>query len=1449
MPQRTRDQVFVSYSHLDQKWLEMLQVMLKPMIRNRTIRVWTDTEIAPGDKWKDKINDALASAKVAVLLVTPHFLASDFIAEHELPRLLDAAVNEGLVILWVAVSPSMYKETEIGEYQAANDPTRPLASLPQHEVEEELVAICQKIKTAMTTVKDSSPSERDGGVTGRTGAPPQICNLPFQRNLNFTGRASLLNQLHEAVGSGLNTALTAISGLAGVGKTQLAVEYAYHHGNEYKLIWWLRSDDSVTLAADYASLASKLNLPERNEAEQHRIVDAVKTWLETNSNWLLIFDNASDRSLVGKYLPQGRSGHVLITSRNPVWGNLALPLTIPLWSESEAVSFLLARTGSKDEKAATELADLLGYLPLALEQAGAYVEETGRTLSYYLDLFRTNQSLLLGRASQATEHSSVAATWKLSLAEIKPMSPAAADLLNLFAFFAADSIPLRIIGEEAHRDHLTELPESLQNVIGNAVALDEAVMLLRKYSLVTVRDDELSVHRLVQAVVRDQLPETDAKIWIKLVGGLLSCAFPRYAANFDTWRQSDKLLSHVLKIFEEAEVAQLKWFELAKLLHVVSQYFKTRAEYDKGQEFSEKALYHVESLYGSKSEYLVAVLGTLGNLSMIKGEWDRAQSCCERALAIAESLYGKDDPRNQIPAHNLGSFFTDRGRLEEARPLLEFAFTAAMTAEPPNYADQVSRTNALALLKEKQGESEFAGELYAFALDIARRVYGPNDPHLLESLNNRATSLATHGDPQQAIPLFEEAIRISQEAYGTSHPSLGEVYCNFATALKGTGEVLQAKEYSEKALEIFNESLGPDHPQLSWALNNLGAVLCELDDFKTGLPYLSRALEISLQHLGLSATRTIQIQENVALFAAEQGVKAFETGDYADASMHLSTALAIRPNVSDYTYRALAHAQCGDHAAAHADLSMAIELEPDDADLYSLRGRMSVVLENQENAISDFSKAIKLDPGNSTLYKARGVAHEAMKQHDAATDDLSKAIDLSPDEGQLYFLRGTRKYRQKDFTGALPDLRRTVELLPDKRDAWSFLGRTCYEIADYESALHALNRAIAIEPSDAFSHHWRAAVRYQLGNLEEALSDFERAGELGFEDPENAAWIADLNYELGDYAAAISAYKKAIEAFPNRALLYHRRGACYGADDNFEAALPDFTKAIELSPDDATFYDWRGQTLGRLENYEAALADFEKAIELQPDNAHYFQVRGQIQNKLGNDAPALADFEMAIELEPENLDHRAWRAVTHLNLGNYTAARETLEFEFANGTFYWWRGLINFALQNYGEAISDLTNAISSFEADENIYVKRAQCFLGCGQYTSALEDLDRASELNPSYAPTQFWYAVARHLMGSEAEISKDFAEAAQISQAAEDSEERNLLLARVALLTEDLAKAVEHYSTLTKVCGPRTVLVEICAMNLLKRLFPANQGIEDAKAFLEGKINVWDTATITIP
>src|SRR5947209_448740 len=308
-------------------------------------------------------------------------------------------------------------------------------------------------------------------VFGQTAAelglvPPsdgsRIGNIPIARNPFFTGREDLLALLHKRLSTARTAALTqpqALYGLGGIGKTQAAAEYAFRYGGEYTHVLWMRAATRETLIADCVTLAQRLELPGHDEQDQRRMVAAVKLWLADHEDWLLILDNADDLPLAQEFLPTSHNGYLLFTTRAQAVGTIAASVEVEKLTLQEGTLLLLRWTKlldmdtPLDQAQAADRADAerivreMDGLPLAIVQAGAYVEETGCTLSDYLHLYQTHRKDVLTRHSRLLLDypETVATTWSLSFRQIEQQSPAAADVLRFCAFLAPDAIPEELL--------------------------------------------------------------------------------------------------------------------------------------------------------------------------------------------------------------------------------------------------------------------------------------------------------------------------------------------------------------------------------------------------------------------------------------------------------------------------------------------------------------------------------------------------------------------------------------------------------------------------------------------------------------------------------------------------------------------------------------------------------------------------------------------------------------------------------------------------------------------------------------------------------------------------------------------------------------------------------------------------------------------------------------------
>lgn len=518
--------------------------------------------------------------------------------------------------------------------------------------------------------------------------------------------------------------------LGGVGKTQIAVHYAYRYSAEYTGVWWLPAESAATLAARYAALADRLELPTTNSQDQQQRIEAVLSYLEgteeTDERWLLIFDNAvptfDSHDGVGAledYWPRRGKCDVLITSREKVWGHLAEEQDVDVLTEDDAGQFLMERTGDEDESAARELARDLGYLPLALEQAGAFIKESRgqQTLASYRVLFRRKplEHLTFDRSKVGKYAGVVAMTWFISFEAIERQSPAAGDFLRLCAFLAPERIPLGDLIA-----HAEALPPHLGAILRDPDDGPRAVSLLLRYSLAeTAGGGMINVHRLVQLVVREWLTDEERTTWARAALQAVDNAFPSQTNDPQQWETCDRLLPHVQSAVACADRGAADPTVAGLVLNRVGSYLRWRAQFQD------------------------------------------ARIAVERALALAEAVLGPQHPRVATCINNLALVLYDQGDLAGARCLIERALAIREKVLGPDHPDVAASSNRLARILRDQGDRAGARLLLERLLTLTEAALGPMHPHVAMPLIHLGDVLVLEGDLAGAQVVFLRAWRIS----------------------------------------------------------------------------------------------------------------------------------------------------------------------------------------------------------------------------------------------------------------------------------------------------------------------------------------------------------------------------------------------------------------------------------------------------------------------------------------------------------------------------------------------------------------------------------------------------------------------------------------------------------------------------------------------------------------
>jgi tetratricopeptide (TPR) repeat protein len=750
-------EVFISYAHKDRKIRDELAAHLSNLRNQGIIRNWYDGDIVPGTEWKTEIMQHLRDAHIILLLISSDFMASSFCYSIELQESIARHEAKQARVIPILLRPTDWEGAPFANLQMLPSGGKPITKWKIHD--DAFQDVVDGIRRTIQDMQESPSRSTDiTSIDSGPGAPAPIWYVPYRRNPFFTGQEDILTRLHTALAAYNTPALTrqqvpqAISGLSGIGKTQIALEYAYRHRHEYRAVLWVQADTREDLVLGYKVLASLLNLPEKDAKDQTITIEAVKHWLSTHDRWLLILDNTDDLTLIDNFLPAITSGLVLLTTRAQAHGTLAKGIAVEQMELEDAALLLLRRTkvlaaydkldqaSIPDRTTALDLAHELGGLPLALDQAGAYIEETGCGVAGYAQRYRRQRTALLKRRGRlVTGHPEpVATTWSLSFAKVEQVYRAAADLLRFCAFLHPSAIP-----EELLTTDVADPGSYLHTLANDPVALDEAIEILSRYSFVrrNTNTQTLSIHSLVQAVLRDTMSEEHQRQWAEQAMLIIHHLFPD-PQDPATWTLCERYILHVQVCASWIARWQMMFDEAVRLLNQAAVYLYNQAQYQQAESLYQCALAIREQTLGPNHPHIASTLNDLAALFSAQGEYEQAELLYQRALAIREQALGSNHLETAVSLNDLAILYSAQGKYAEAEPL------------------------------------------YQRALAIREQGLVPNHPHTANSLNNLAYLYNIQGKYMEAEPLLQRALAIHEEMLGPNHPTTVIIQQNYAICLQ-----------------------------------------------------------------------------------------------------------------------------------------------------------------------------------------------------------------------------------------------------------------------------------------------------------------------------------------------------------------------------------------------------------------------------------------------------------------------------------------------------------------------------------------------------------------------------------------------------------------------------------------------------------------------------------------
>ncbi|MFJ8614131.1 tetratricopeptide repeat protein [Streptomyces sp. NPDC093675] len=700
-------------------------------------------------------------------------------------------------------------------------------------------------------------------------APTGLDTLAVRPGL-FVGRVRELERLDTALANPGGAVVQAVHGLGGIGKSTLAAHWAATRAHGHSPVRWITADSAVGVQEGLADLAGALQPALSHALPTEALAEWALQWLATHDGWLLILDNVNDPADIAPLLARASTGgRFLVTSRLATpWHGIPTVVRLDVLDETEALDLLTriaTAAGPRDLDGAAELCAKLGHLPLAVEQAAAYLAQSPFTTpSDYLAMLEQYPAEMYrqGAIGITPPERTIARIWRITLDQITGREPLAADLLRLLAWYAPDQIPTTVL------DGLADPP-----------ALHAALGLLTAYSMLTPdpTTGTLAVHRLVQALARtpdaDDPHRTPALIdqARNHATAQLRTALP--APTWDTpknwldvpenWPAWRALLPHVDALADYAP-ADTDTYATAGLLGRTGCFLHNQGQLTRAIRCFQRVIADAVRMLGEDHPDTLICRNNLAYAYMSAGNLRRAIPLFEQTLTDTVRVLDEDHPDTLVCRRNLAGAYVSAGDLRRAIPLFEQTLTDTVRVLGENHPDTLSARHSLAYAYVSAGDLRRAIPLFEQTLTDTVRVLGENHPDTLACRHSIAGAYKSAGDLRRAIPLFEQTLTDTVRVLGENHPDTLSCRHNLAGAYKSAGNLRRAIPLFEQTLTDTVRVLGENHPDTLVCRHNLAGAYESVGDLRRAIPLFKQALTDKVRVLGEENPSTLESRNSLA---------------------------------------------------------------------------------------------------------------------------------------------------------------------------------------------------------------------------------------------------------------------------------------------------------------------------------------------------------------------------------------------------------------------------------------------------------------------------------------------------------------------------------------------------------------------------------------------------------